>query len=417
MRLVIFYFLIFSSTAYADAFGTGFFVSSQGHVITNAHVIEGAVKLLVRTKSGIQHEAKILAVDNSNDLALLKIDSQSKALHIRSTEGLEKGARVFTVGFPNPYLQGIEPKYTDGVISSFSGLRNKPSVMQISVPIQPGNSGGPLVDAEGNVIGIIVSKLNALTVLAKQEYIPENVNFAIKSDYALPLIINIPSNDRSLKRKTYAVSEIEESTVLIISSNGAVSGATEDSKNFPKLHQPPVTNVPSRRTTILAPESIENGCIVPIGFTVMPSLVAGDFATIKIDGVPAVTIAVNSGALREFQYRIRISRASTLEVDCPRCKGESFSFKALFLPCAEERKHSEIGQIRIKTEGDTFRSLIDGSYPSADFLVTNSESSIRISSSPSTALNPFIMVKFDGSIVGRMCLNVSTPFGKKESCN
>lgn len=413
--------------AAASSFGTGFFVSRNGHVATNAHVIEGASKIVVYTNES-QYEASVLVVDESNDLAILKVDAATKPLHVRTVDGINKGSRVFTIGFPNPSLQGVEPKYTDGAISSFSGLRDKPNVMQISTPIQPGNSGGPLIDQEGNVVGVVVSKLNAIAVMAKQEYIPENVNFAIKGDYLLPLLNAIPQSIRQIKSKNYKINEIESSVVLIsaiTTKPNSEKVATADppspppapSPNVGQLIQPIKPGVPTRRVNVFAPDAIENGCVVPIGFSVMPSLGAGDTAVIKLDGIPVTTVGVNSGTIREFQYRIRISKLSSVTIECAGCSGESFAFKSLKMACAEDKTHTSIGEVKVKSEGGVFRALIAGNYPATDFYIEGGGSSYRVSTSPSTAQNPFIMIKSDSNFSGRECLRVSSPFGSKTACN
>jgi S1-C subfamily serine protease len=79
-------------------------------------------------------------------------------------------------------VQGIEPKFTDGVISSLTGVKDEPNNFQISVAIQPGNSGGPLISNQGNVVGIVASKLNAEAMLRRGGTSPENVNYAVKSN-------------------------------------------------------------------------------------------------------------------------------------------------------------------------------------------------------------------------------------------
>ena len=182
--------------------GTGFFVSSTGHLVTNAHVVEDAQTIAVRVGLAT-YDAVIVKIDSANDLALLKVETKKKTkpLALVSTLEISKGDRVFTLGFPNPLVQGVEPKFTDGSISAFSGVKGIPNVMQITTPIQPGNSGGPLFNEEGRVVGVIVSKLDALTVLSSDSYLPENVNYAIKSDYVVPLLRLIPKEQRSSATK------------------------------------------------------------------------------------------------------------------------------------------------------------------------------------------------------------------------
>src|SRR5208282_2594685 len=101
------------------------------------------------------------------------------ALSISRAESADLGQEVFTIGFPNIVMQGIAPKYTDGKISSLAGMMDDPTEYQISVPVQPGNSGGPLCDANGQVVGIVVARLNDLTVLQASGAVPQNVNYAV----------------------------------------------------------------------------------------------------------------------------------------------------------------------------------------------------------------------------------------------
>jgi hypothetical protein len=198
--------------------GTGFFVSSTGHLVTNAHVVEDAQTIAVRVGLAT-YDAVIVKIDSANDLALLKVETKKKTkpLALVSTLEISKGDRVFTLGFPNPLVQGVEPKFTDGSISAFSGVKGIPNVMQITTPIQPGNSGGPLFNEEGRVVGVIVSKLDALTVLSSDSYLPENVNYAIKSDYVVPLLRLIPKEQRSsATKKKEDIESLEKSVALII---------------------------------------------------------------------------------------------------------------------------------------------------------------------------------------------------------
>jgi S1-C subfamily serine protease len=167
--------------------GSGVFVTKAGHILTAAHVIENAIKVTARVgESPI--EAKIIAVDYPNDVALLKVDAEVDAAPVRASTGVELGNQVFTIGFPNILLQGTEPKFTEGTISSTSGMRDDPRQFQVSAQIQPGNSGGALFDENGNVVGLVVSRLDDEATLKLTGSSPQNVNYAVKSSYALPLI-------------------------------------------------------------------------------------------------------------------------------------------------------------------------------------------------------------------------------------
>src|SRR5207249_3907696 len=98
--------------------------------------------------------------DAANDLAILKVEGKSRALPVAASRIVQLGEPVFTIGFPNVALQGFEPKLTRGEVSSLAGIQDDPRYFQISVPVQPGNSGGPLVDSRGNVVGIVGMRMD-----------------------------------------------------------------------------------------------------------------------------------------------------------------------------------------------------------------------------------------------------------------
>ena len=172
--------------------GTGFVISSNGYFLTCAHVVEQATSIKVRIR-GDMFSAKLVCADKYNDIALLVIDGSDFMPIPLSSFLPEIGDKVFTLGFPNPDFQGKNEKYTDGVVSSISGIMDDIRTMQITVPIQPGNSGGALLDKAGNVVGIVVAQLNAAEVFKYTDAIPQNVNFAVKINYALPLIQSVPN--------------------------------------------------------------------------------------------------------------------------------------------------------------------------------------------------------------------------------
>jgi serine protease Do len=109
--------------------------------------------------------AKVVKVDAANDLALLKAEVRFAPLTISPSRAVKLGDTVVTVGFPNIGLQGFAPKFARGEIASLSGAGDNARYFQISVPVQPGNSGGALVDERGNVVGVVSAKLNAAVAL------------------------------------------------------------------------------------------------------------------------------------------------------------------------------------------------------------------------------------------------------------
>ncbi len=169
--------------------GTGFFVTSDGYIITNNHVIADASHIDVQVASGKSYVAEIVTRDPNNDVALLKIDAKATVpLPIGQASAIKKGADVFTLGYPLPDLEGNELKATFGKVNAFSGMYGDIRFLQIDVPIQPGNSGGPLITDEGAVIGITTSTMASREVIRAIQRVPQAVNYAVKSEYILPLL-------------------------------------------------------------------------------------------------------------------------------------------------------------------------------------------------------------------------------------
>lgn len=205
------------------ATGTGFIVSEDGHLLTNFHVVEGSDKVTVKLPSGVFVNVKIVMLDKANDLALLKIQSNDKfkPLPISASSGSLVGEDVMTYGFPLIQLQGQAPKATFGRINAFSGIQDDIRFLQIDVPIQPGNSGGPLITTYGKVIGITTATLSGLKTLKESGALPQNVNYAIKMDYCLPIINQagiktIESSSTKALSFAQIVKEISNSVVLVV---------------------------------------------------------------------------------------------------------------------------------------------------------------------------------------------------------
>lgn len=175
--------------------GSGFFLNQEGYIATNYHVIEDATVVQANfTRNGKveSYPAKVVTTDPQNDLAIIKIDDPSFKNVSQIPYGLlsrtiDTGSEVFALGYPMADVMGNELKFTDGKISSKSGIQGDARVYQISVPIQPGNSGGPLFDMRGNVVGITSSGLN------RDYFKSENVNYAIKASYLKTLMESCPN--------------------------------------------------------------------------------------------------------------------------------------------------------------------------------------------------------------------------------
>jgi S1-C subfamily serine protease len=189
--------------------GTGFFITDDGYLISNYHVVKGAAKVRLLTGAGLV-DATVVKVDAANDLALLKAVGRFAPLPIAASRTVKLGGTVATVGFPNIGMQGFAPKLAKGEIASLSGSQDDPRYFQISLPVQPGNSGGALVDARGNVVGIVAAKLDASAALAATGALPENVNYAVKSSLLLSFLESVPEVDAKLKEPNAKDENFEE---------------------------------------------------------------------------------------------------------------------------------------------------------------------------------------------------------------
>jgi S1-C subfamily serine protease len=179
--------------------GSGFFITSNGILATNAHVIENAESLEVQISNEIgrfEYSAKVLLVDNQNDVALVQIDDPDfkglSEIPYSLVENADIGEKVFTIGYPLNTVMGSNYKVTDGIVSSASGISDDLRYYQISVPLQPGNSGGPLFNKNGDVIGITSAQLNGAAVGTNIE----NVNYAIKISYLINLYKMLPNSQK-----------------------------------------------------------------------------------------------------------------------------------------------------------------------------------------------------------------------------
>ncbi|MBF0480419.1 MAG: trypsin-like peptidase domain-containing protein [Desulfovibrionaceae bacterium] len=168
--------------------GTGFVVGVKGYVLTNAHVVRG-FKFLKGEMSGKEYALTPVKIDDEADLALLKMDAAgADGLRLRAGPGPRPGEPVVAIGFPLRGLLSLDPTVTTGAISALSGIKNDKRFLQFTAPVQPGNSGGPLLDQSGNVIGVVTLKLNALAVADVTGDIPQNVNFALTLEQIRPFL-------------------------------------------------------------------------------------------------------------------------------------------------------------------------------------------------------------------------------------
>ena len=163
--------------------GSGIVVGTQGYVVTNEHVVRGcgAPKVFDTDKTG--HSAHIVATDATNDLALLKVEHRwEEAASLRQGREPRPGEEVMVAGYPLPGVVAADMSVTNGSVTTLAGPRGDSRLLQISAPVQPGNSGGPLLDANGQVAGVVVGTINGMVLALATGVMPQNVNFAIKVD-------------------------------------------------------------------------------------------------------------------------------------------------------------------------------------------------------------------------------------------
>ena len=181
-----------NSSIYAESWsGTGWALNS-GYVVTNHHVVENARSIVCKFQRGgrlFEYDAEVVAIDSDHDLALIRITAPSfpgfgELPYALKTSLADVGESVFVLGYPLTDTMGDEIKLTTGVISAHSGYQGDVSLYQISAPVQPGNSGGPLFDDKGNIIGVVCA-------MHRQA---ENANYAVKASYLAALVRRQPNS-------------------------------------------------------------------------------------------------------------------------------------------------------------------------------------------------------------------------------
>jgi len=224
-------FLILPLTIFSQSSGTGFFISNNGYVATCYHVIEGATEISIKGINNDfyrKYKARIIATDKINDLAILKVDCniENPINYSLKWDVSDVGQEVFTLGYPLKTTMGEEIKLTNGIISSKSGFQGDITTYQITVPVQPGNSGGPLFDKNGFVIGVINAKHTGA----------ENAGYAVKSNILKNLIqssslsITTPQSNQLYGKSLTTQVKLAKKDVLIIEVNSSTPIVSENNK-------------------------------------------------------------------------------------------------------------------------------------------------------------------------------------------
>ena len=221
--------------------GSGFFVSKSGHVITNQHVVGDCKRVSVGDSVKKQVTADVLETDRRNDLALLKISSlkmasvETKSLiqklgikivplasdGLLRSEDVDLGEKVLVAGYPYGEMFSNSIKVTGGMVSANRGLGNDTGQFQMDAAVQPGNSGGPIYDENGNIVGVVVAQLNKMKFAKQSGSMPENVNFGIKASTVKQFLSSsgLPTkwSEHSKRMSTRDLAKIaQKQTVMVV---------------------------------------------------------------------------------------------------------------------------------------------------------------------------------------------------------
>jgi hypothetical protein len=243
----------------AQSFGSGFAIGDGSIVVTNYHVVKGCGDIRLPDVG----TATVFKSDPKADLALLKISKPfSTSLRLRTGRSLKLGEEIVVIGYPLRGLLSSPPTVTTGIVSSLAGLRDDRTEMQISAPVQPGNSGGPVLDRSGNVVGVVVAKLDAIKAALITGDIPQNVNFAVHSSilaslldsYAINYDVAPTDSDKSI---TDVVAAALPAVVVIECTREAKITPPASLPNPPSVSNEDPSTSTSVRSAVLCGRSVE----------------------------------------------------------------------------------------------------------------------------------------------------------------
>lgn len=201
--------------------GTAFAVNMDGDLVTNEHVVDGCGSNWIASRGRV-YPALVVAKDVTNDLAVISVPELPLTKVAKfGTDGPRLGEDVMAAGFPYAEMLGINLKTTFGNVTSLAGLGNNVSEFQLSAPIQPGNSGGPIISQSGAVIGVVTARLNDEYMLEKRREIGQLINFGVKSNVAAEFLrshripIEFIGNDRNLSNAELAAEALDHTFLFV----------------------------------------------------------------------------------------------------------------------------------------------------------------------------------------------------------
>ena len=238
--------------------GSGFIFHPDGYILTNNHVVAGSAGQITVIFSGTRMPARLLATDPKTDLALLKIPgSNFPILPVGESRKMSVMDPVLAIGYPMYSTIGYDVSAYDGNINAIRHSDYSP-LLQIDANINPGNSGGPLLNDRGEVIGIVVSKINAMQLAKTMGAIPERINFAIPIDQARTMILKaypkgfLPSNRTTPLRNQEIFSQSKDATVLILAPKQPDFAGGSPAKSPPLQDNPSSEIFPNRSSEPIA---------------------------------------------------------------------------------------------------------------------------------------------------------------------
>jgi S1-C subfamily serine protease len=227
------------SPAVASMCGSGFVIQQNGYILTNYHVIKNATRITITVPGRQAVSARLVTTDQEKDLAILQVSlGNLTALPIASSDGVQVLDSITVLGYPLPGELGTAISASDGKVNAVregNSGSTRTRLFQIDANVNPGNSGGPLLNDHGEVVGIVVAKINSLQYAKENGALPERINFAIPINEARELIRNvIPNLTLSDRQEVLTDQQVFQSakgsTVLIVADQDE-SGSTTYSEN------------------------------------------------------------------------------------------------------------------------------------------------------------------------------------------
>ena len=193
--------------------GTAFAVAPE-ILVTNEHVVAGCSSVEIVSAGG-RHKGSVVVADADIDLSVLRVSTlKGPTARLRNPRTIRLGESVMVFGYPLTGALSSDGNFTSGLVSALRGLRDAPGEIQITAPVQPGNSGGPLMDASGLVVGVVQAKLDALRTARATGDIPQNVNFAISlevlADFLVKNRISFQNSESSAPLESARVAELAQ---------------------------------------------------------------------------------------------------------------------------------------------------------------------------------------------------------------